>query len=167
MKVRAIRIEGDVAYIPLSQGLEAVIDAVDVPRVCEFVWHARKAPKTFYAARNAVIDGRSRTVLLHRELTQCASTLHVDHKDGDGLNNRRDNLREATRSQNMWNQGVRKNNSSGFKGVHWHSLVGKWRSEITQNGEKMVLGYFDTAESAAAAYALANANLRGEFARTA
>lgn len=93
--------------------------------------------------------------------------LQVDHRDGDSLNNNPSNLRLATQSENMHNQGVRRNNTSGRKGVHWSRRSKKWHASIGIHGHLRHLGFFDSLDAAAAAYAAAAEALHGEFARTA
>ena len=91
--------------------------------------------------------------------------LPIDHRDGDGLNNRIANLRLATMSQNLANTGSRKSNKSGFKGVSWDKRKGKWKAEITKDGKSSFLGYFDLPAEGHAAYIAAAKRLHGEFAR--
>lgn len=90
----------------------------------------------------------------------------IDHVDGDGLNNKPRNLRLATQSENLRNCGAQCNNTSGHKGVSWHRNTRKWCAQITLNGRRTHLGYFSTAEEAAAAYATAAHQLHGVFAPT-
>ena len=89
----------------------------------------------------------------------------VDHINLDKLDNRWVNLREATNSQNQANIHAHITNTSGFKGVSWHRGVQKWRAQIERDGHSCYLGYFDTPEAAAAAYANAAQKHFGEFAR--
>ena len=90
----------------------------------------------------------------------------IDHVDGDGLNNRISNIREATRSENTRNQGNRKTNTSGFKGVSRVSGAKPYQARIRVNGKRISLGYHATAEAAHAAYCEAAKKYHGEFART-
>ena len=92
--------------------------------------------------------------------------MQVDHIDGDGLNNRRGNLRLATAGQNQHNKGLQRNNTSGFKGVRWRSDKGKWVARIDKDGKRRHLGYFDTVEGAHSAYVAASMAIHGEFGRT-
>jgi len=86
----------------------------------------------------------------------------LDHIDRNKLNNRIDNLREATRAQNIANAGARKNNTLGIRGVHrWQ---GKYRARIEINRKSISLGMFDTAEEAGMAYREAAGGAHGEFA---
>jgi HNH endonuclease/AP2 domain len=89
----------------------------------------------------------------------------IDHINLDPGDNRFCNLREASRSQNKWNEGKRLSNTSGIKGVSWYRQNQKWRADIRINGEKKHLGFFATIDEAAAAYASAAAEHFGEFAR--
>ena len=90
----------------------------------------------------------------------------IDHIDCDPWNNRLDNLRLATRSQNMMNQKPCRANKTGYKGVSWDSQRMKYRSTIKLNGRQISLGRFDTIEEAGMAYKKASDLLFGEFART-
>lgn len=87
----------------------------------------------------------------------------VDHKDGDGLNNRIENLRLASRSQNQRNVGLTRRNSTGFKGVSYFRDSGKFRADIHVNGKTKYLGQFETATEAHFAYVTAAKKLHGEF----
>lgn len=91
----------------------------------------------------------------------------IDHHDVDPSNNRWLNLREATNGQNAHNTRAHRDNTSGFKGVYWHKLAGKWQAQIMHNGKNIHIGLFDTREEAAAARAIISAKLHGEFARAA
>lgn len=91
----------------------------------------------------------------------------IDHINGDTSDNRFCNLREASISQNTWNQRTFKTNTSGYKGVSFFRRTGRWKACISANGKREFLGYFDTAELASAAYSEAANRLHGEFARAA
>jgi hypothetical protein len=162
---RPIRIEGDIAYVPLTQGYEAIIDASDVHLVDGVSWFPMASGKTVYARRIDYSGDKPRKVWLHRAIMGDTDGLEIDHIDCDGLNNRRRNLRPATRSQNLANKQIYTNNTSGFKGVSWKKGNGKWVSYIKANGQQYHLGYFDTPEAAHAVYAKASEKLHGEFGR--
>ena len=89
----------------------------------------------------------------------------IDHINGNGLDNRWKNLRPANHKENMRNRRKQKNNSTGFKGVHWNKAAKKYRAEISNNGKLVHLGLFLTAEEAAAAYEAKARELFGEFYR--
>lgn len=91
----------------------------------------------------------------------------VDHVDNDPSNDRWENLRAATKTQNGYNKRHRPSSSSSFKGVYYAAHAKKWRAEIAANGNRRHLGYFDNEQEAADAYAAAAHELHGEFARLA
>lgn len=136
--------------IILTKGLVAVVDSSCAMRgdIAGHNWHAQPGCKTFYAKREEHPRGVRRTVYLHRAILGTNS--EVDHRDGDGLNNRVANLRLVSSSSNKRNIPLRRDNTSGFKGV---SKVGsRWRAEISVGGRSRHLGRFDTPEEAAAAF---------------
>jgi len=162
---RPIRIDGDVAYVPLTKGHEAVINAADVHLVANTNWCVLIEAHTVYAVRTGPRPKQS-SIRMHRVIMGEPVGLQVDHRDGDGLNNRRDNLRVATSSQNAQNQRRSSANLSGHKGVGFHKTSGKWRARIKLNGKRKHLGYFDTPEDAHEVYCKVSAELHGEFGRT-
>lgn len=89
----------------------------------------------------------------------------VDHINGDTRDNRIENLRAATRSDNNRNRKTNRNNQSGVKGVHWDAPRKKWKAQITINGKQRYLGLFDTLETAAAEVRKLREEHHGEFAR--
>jgi hypothetical protein len=163
--IRIIRIEGNIAYVPLTRGYEAIIDADDVPLVDAWNWTTIVGLSNVYAFRNYCKDKSKRTVYLHRAIMGEPDGFQVDHINGNGLDNRRVNLRLATRSQNQHNRGASSNNTSGFKGVTWHNGVKKWQAQIAFCGKNKYLGRYDTVEAAHAAYAEASIKYHGEFRR--
>lgn len=168
-EIRPIRVEGQVAYVPLTKGYTAIIDAEDVPLVADYNWFAqveRRADGNIarvYAVRHAM----RRAVLLHRFLAQTPDGLETDHIDGNGLNNRRSNLRQATQAQNRQNARTRVDNAAGIKGVCWHGHSRKWLAQIRVDGKQRHLGIFKCRTAAAFAYAKASRKLHGEFGRVA
>lgn len=162
---RPIRIVGAIAYVPLTKGYEALIDAADAPLIEAWCWyaHVRKSGHV-YAARNAKVDGKNTIRLMHVELMGGPSPFKIDHKDGNGLNNSRKNIRFATHQQNMQNRVLDRRNRFGRKGVFWGEN-GKFRACIQHNGRTIHLGTYSTQEEAGAAYAGAAKALFKEFAR--
>ncbi len=160
---RPIRIDGDVAYVTLTKGYVAIIDAADVPLVDGKNWCAVVGRRTVYASRKVA----ERIELLHRVIMAALYGMVVEHLDGDGLDCRRENLRLATHAQNTYNQRLARNNTSGFKGVSWNNRAGRWRAEITAGGKTMNLGYFVYIDDARAAYADASKRYHGKFGRVA
>lgn len=91
----------------------------------------------------------------------------VDHINGDPGDNRPENLREVTHSENMWNCARNVRNTSGVKGVSWNRLCQKWEAYVEAHGKRVRLGLHDDLEFAALIVAEARARLHGEFARAA
>ena len=166
-------------FIPLTRGYVTVLDIEDLPKIWGFSWHAKRFKGgKLYAARSPYMPEKhipgaqgdaKMTVLMHRELLGFPKG-DVDHRDGDTLNNKRDNLRVSTRSQNCANQKIRRTNTSGFKGVSWKQWrdgrnSGAWAARISVNYKRLHLGYFSTAEEAARAYDAAAQHHFGEFAK--
>ena len=88
----------------------------------------------------------------------------LDHIDGNRSNNRIENLREATKSQNQYNKGIQKNNTSGVKGVWFDKVAKKWSTQLFVKGKKFYFGYFDSLEEAKKVIETARNNLHKEFA---
>lgn len=165
-KVRPLRMEGGVAYVPLTKGYEAAIDAADAPLVAAFNWYAMVNGRTVYAHRKSPRrDGKQSAIVLHRVVVSAPDGMHVDHIDGDGLNNRRANLRLATNAENCRNARLSKASTSGFKGVSWSKAHCKWQAQIAPPGGRKHLGYFECPEAAHAVYAKAAVQFFGQFAR--
>jgi len=145
--------------------LYAIVDAADYPSLSRWSWQAWTDNKrqTFYAIRSVKgPDGTKHSVRMHREL--CGNEAEtVDHKNHDGLDNRRHNLRPCSRLDNIGNQRKRKN-GSGRTGAYWDEKTGKYRSVITVRGKRIELGWFLTAEDAGNAYRERLKAERGEFA---
>ena len=162
-ELREIRVVGDLAFVILTRGYMAVIDAVDAHLVRGSNWSAVTRGRTVYAVRRLPqnAQGKRREIGLHRQILDDPSDQFVDHRDNNGLNNRRENLRAATAKQNCHNQQLRVNNTSGFKGVSQSGS--KWRVHLGVNGKKVHLGYFLTIEEAHHAYVTAAKELHGEF----
>ena len=156
---RPVVIHGEIAFVPLTKGLIAVIDVVDAPAVDLWDWYALKSDDGFRAARK-LKDGSH--LLLHRAIVGAPDDVFVDHRDGDQLNNRRSNLREASAQQNSWNAKPRRS-KSGHRGVTWFARRQKWMVRITFNGQLRLIGLFDELPEAAAAYKAAEQERRGEF----
>lgn len=141
-----------------------LVDDADLERVLAAgPWHVDSYG---YAIRNVQNGARRSSQLLHRWLLGLPPrTPEVDHANGNRLDNRRGNLRPATRSQNMQNTKTPTTNTSGLRGAFWHKKTGRWTSSINVNGRQKYLGLFDTREEAHAAYCKAAKAAFGEFAR--
>lgn len=150
--------------ILLTQGLVALVDDADFHRLSIYKWFAVRGHNTFYAVRNRASPKRGLICMHHEVVGKPVHGFQTDHIDGNGLNNQRVNLREATAGQNQMNQRVTVG-SSMYKGVSWHSTGKKWRARIHTNGRDEYLGFFSSEEDAARVYDSAASNYFGEFAR--
>lgn len=167
-RVRPIIIEGDIARVSLTKGYWAIIDAADVHLIDKWKWGALIGRRSVYAVRKAgLVDGKRKTVLMHRSILAAPRDMQIDHINSNGLDNRRSNLRLATHTENIRNSRMRVTNTSGYKGVHRHKKSGRWIAKIRAGGKQMTLGYYDTPQEAHAAYAIAAEKMHGEFARAA
>jgi hypothetical protein len=161
MEKRPIRIEGDVGYVLLACGAEAIIDAEDAELVGKHNWSLSCG----YVRTNLWLGkGQQRTLRLHRLVMGDPEGKAVDHRKGDPLDNRKGLLREATGSQNSMNAKRSCANTSGHKGVFWSKANKKWRALIRHEGKQTHLGLFTDIEAAAQAYREAAIRLYGEFA---
>jgi hypothetical protein len=150
--------------IELSQGKVALIDDEDFERVSKFKWSALKDCGTWYAVGYTRGSHATRKAMkLHRFILNAPPGVMVDHRNRDGLDNRRENIRFATCSQNTANSlGW---SASGYKGVSWHKRHKKWIAHVMKDQRLIHLGYFDDKGEAAQAYNDAARQLFGEFAR--
>jgi len=149
-----------IRYIPLTRGKVAVVDATDYAWLSLHNWHLQAPGGKQYAARR-----RHGTIItMHREIMVPIDGYVVDHIDGDGLNNRRSNLRICTRQQNYCNRAKAPGCSSLYKGVNLHKTTGKYLVSIRFKGERTYLGSFDDEIEAARAYDRKAVVLFGEFA---
>lgn len=154
--------------IKLTQGKFAIVDDADFEWLNRHKWYACKSCNTFYVARSSpIVNGKRTIILMHREILGLGlgDKRQGDHKNHHGLDNRRDNLRIATCSQNHQNEVPRRNFSSAFKGVSWRKRHDKWQAKIQVNGKIKYLGCFDSETEAARVYNRAAKELFGEFAR--
>lgn len=145
----------------------AFVDDEDYELVAQYNWFVQKHRDTWYAyahPTNQPLIGMHRLIL---GLTS-KDKIHVDHKDHDGLNNQKVNLRTCTIAQNIQNGKIFKSSSSGYKGVSFANrnppLLKPWQAYICPNKKKIHIGYFLTAEEAAKAYDKAAKQYFGEFA---
>lgn len=110
------------------------------------------------------IDNKIKKVKLHRFLMNPKQNQLIDHKDRNPLNNQKNNLRFCSNIENCWNQSLRSDNKSGFRGVCFDKSCGKWAVTITINKKQKWLGYFSNIKEAAKAYNKNAKKYFGEFA---
>lgn len=151
--------------IALTKGYVALVDDADFEWLSRWKWFfVPKRARTGggYACRSQRIDKKMRTVLMHRVILEAPSGVKVDHRSGDGLDNRRTNIRLCTSSQNSANMDGW--SVHGFKGIY-QSYGSRFRAEVRVHGVRQYLGCFATAAEAAQAYDAAALHHFGEFAR--
>lgn len=142
-----------------NEKARALIDLEDVDKIKRYKWYVGDG--------GYVSTRKANTILLHRLITDAPEDKCIDHKDLDTLNNRKQNLREATNAQNQCNRGLPINNTSGVKGVYFDAHGKTWRPFIGIAGNSIKLGSFKNFEDACAVRAMAAEKYHGEFAREA
>lgn len=159
------QLTADSFAVSLGRGLFAIVDIADRDLVVHDRWYASHQGKTRYAYRRPVGE---RFEFMHRVLL--GLTTHdgkqADHINGNGLDNRRANLRLSTKAENGRNRGPNRNNTSGYKRVCWHKGCKKWLANIEVDRKTINLGVYDDPIDAALAYDLAAIEHHGEFAWT-
>lgn len=148
--------------IPLNHGKVALVDDEDYVNLSKYKWRARNPYKQlWYAVRDSSRKlGKPRTISMHVEIMGTPKGRDTDHINGDGLDNRRENLRVCTHRENGQNRHQIK--TSKYPGVSWEKYRRKWRAAITVNGKTNHIGLFEVEEDAAVAYQQACENLNIE-----
>ena len=133
--------------IPLTKGYNTFVDAKNYERLMKLNWCVQecKDGRNYAMAKESIGNGKFRKVWMHRYIFNYEYDL-VDHADGDGLNNREDNLRPCSPSQNAANRRMAKTNTSGFIGVTWFECRQKWLCQSSKDGKGMHLGLFPNTE---------------------
>ena len=156
--------------IPLTRGQEAIVDICDYDRLAKFRWYATLTASGWYAERTVRLEkgcqGKKIAIQMHNEVLRVRPGFEVDHANHNGLDNRRLNLRPATRGQQCHNMRKPSHNTSGYKGVSWEKRREVWQVAIKLHGKRIFLGYFpkNQLEIAARAYDQAAIDLFGNFA---
>lgn len=153
-----------IRLIPLTQGKYAIVDPEDYELVSQFRWTAQNNNGYGWYARRSTHKYPAEHMLLHRFLMNPPTDKVIDHINGNGLDNRRINLRVCTQGENNYNSRDTTSRSR-FKGVTWHKHTGKWQARISFGCRQTYLGIFATEEEAYAAYCAASAKYHGEFGR--
>lgn len=140
--------------ILLTQGKVALVDDEDYPELSKFKWYAHKDYNTLYALRKSSrVNGKQHTIPMHSVILGTPKGMETDHINGNGLDNRRENLREVTTRENAQNRHTPK--TSKYPGVTWHKQRGKWQANIRVAGKLNYLGLYGDEETAGIVYAMA------------
>lgn len=155
--------------IPITKGHVVTVDNEDAD-LAAFKWQATIDKNgAVYATRVLCVNYKRTVLRMHRLILErklgieLNSEQRCDHQDGNSLNNLRGNLRLATQAQNAQNARVRRDNTSGMRGVGFHKLTGKWTAYIHDNGKQIHLGLFETQDDAITARTAAEVERYGEF----
>lgn len=146
--------------IPLTKGYTAIVDDADFDRLSAHKWCAIEIEGRTYAVGTI----KTKFTYMHRFLMDAPKGYYVDHRNGNGLDCTRENMRIASPTQNSGNQRLSTRNTSGLKGVSFNRDRNKWEAYVSFNGKKRNLGYFTTKEAAGRAYDDAARKAFGPFA---
>jgi len=146
--------------IQLTQGKKATVSKEDYTFINQFRWSYFRAGRSEYASTRI----NKKTVYMHRLIMVAQKGQEVDHKNNNGLDNRRTNLRICTSSQNKANQRLRVDNKTGYRGINFDKQTGKYRARISFNGKDYSLGRHKFLKDAVRARRAA-LTLHGEFAK--
>ena len=138
-----------------NEKIRALIDIEDIDRINKHKW----------CESNGYIVCAKLNVRLHRFILNCSSDMFIDHINGNRLDNRKQNLRICTQTENNRNTKTPLNNTSGIKGVYWDKKLNKWRVKICVNRKQIHLGLYDTLEKAKEVRQKAEKKYFGEFRR--
>lgn len=152
--------------IQLTQGLVAIVDDEDFGWLNKFKWCAKKGRNTFYAVRGMQVDGKAKTIRMHRLIMNAPKEVLIDHDNGNGLFNCKKNLRFCTNQENQHNQHhPNRSNKLGIKGVRWNERRKKFMVQIKINNKDIHIGCFNVLGDADSAYRIAEDKYFGKFAR--
>ena len=153
--------------IPLTRGYSAIVDDDDYERLSQHKWYVEirgtKTKPAIYAARSIYVEKKKKNIYMHRVILGTPKGVLTDHKNHNGLDNRKENLRCCTRHQNTMNRRMH-GNKNGYKGVFKASKHG-YRAAIGVNGKTKYIGMYRSARLAAEAYDQIASKEFGEFAK--
>jgi hypothetical protein len=133
-------------YINLTQDKQAIVDDDDFEQINAFKWYFHRGRAIRSPAK---INGKRKGFIwMHREIMKATEGQIIDHINNDALDNRKENLRFCTRSENQWNQKLSKRNTSGYKNIYWYKAKKVWRLHFTKFGKLHCFGYFKNIEDA-------------------
>lgn len=148
--------------IELTRGRVAIVDVEDFEELNKYKWcYSENRSGNCWAMRTL----KRKTVRMHRVIMDAPPAIFVDHINGDQLDNRKINLRLATRYENAHNHKIFSTNTSGYTGVSFHRRANKWRANIWYKNHAHHLGLFNSKEEASLAYEKKAKELFGEFRR--
>lgn len=154
--------------IPLIHNKFALVDDEDFDLISKYRWVILKSG---YAINSTYIRGSGRKnqkqlqIFMHKLIMNQQKGIIVDHINGNKLDNRKENLRIATKTQNNYNKTKTPNSSSIYKGVYWDKKYKFWASEITVNYKKYFIGYFNNELHAGMAYDIWARECQEDFAK--
>lgn len=143
-----------------GQGKYTLVDDRDYEFLSQWKWNLDKRG---YVVRTGT---KNQHIYMHRYLLCTPQNYLCDHKDGNPLNNQKNNLRNCSENQNKQNKGIPKTNKSGYKGVHWSKAANNWVAQIRYKNKPVYIGTFNNARHAGLAYDLWAKDIYGQYART-
>ena len=150
---------GTIGYgeIYLTQGQKTIVDKDDYEFLSKHKWcaiYSKKRGDYVAVTRTECINCKKRTVYMHREIMRPLKNLHIDHINHNPLDNRKNNLRICTPTENQWNRkGANKNNNtSNYKGICYDLYHKSWKSSIGYHNKSLHIGYFKNKNEAVVAY---------------
>jgi hypothetical protein len=151
--------------IKTINGYLALIDDEDFEGLNEYEWTGVQIHRSWYARRYEQVDGKQRPIFMHREIMKAGKGTCVDHRNKDGMDNQKENLRFGTVAQSQYGRRLNKNSSTGYKGVFWNTRKSKYYAQIYKSGRRTSLGAYHNPIDAAKAYNQAALLYFGEYAR--
>lgn len=148
--------------IPIGNGKTTMVSPEDYPYLSKFTW---RISQFGYARHSRRMPGKTVGIFMALAILWRPKGFHVDHINGNKLDNRRENLRICTQQQNSRNKKVQRNSKTGIKGVKYMHREKKYQARIMVNYKSISLGYFKTAKEAGRAYDVAALRYFGDFAR--
>ncbi len=141
-----------------------IVDSEEVERLKKYKWHLIEGEETFYAVRNVHKNGKRTLKLMHRIILGITDPkVDIDHHNHSGLDNRKQNIRACSRSQNQWNQKKKKGKTSKYYVVNLDKATGKYIATINVDKKSIYLGIFKSEKKAALAARKASIKYQGKF----